>query len=169
LPLLVHREGDGVLGVAFASARPIGETTDGVDVDFEINRNLQRPVSGAIRASHLRLNRTSLDPSFVHPYDIRPYEFALYANYPNPFNPETWIPFDLAESASVAVNIYDARGRVVRALDLGHLSPGRYRNRERAAHWDGRDSAGSPMASGVYIYEISAGAYRESRRMVVLK
>ncbi len=100
---------------------------------------------------------------------LTPERSALLPNYPNPFNPETWIPFDLAEPASVAVNIYDARGRVVRALDLGHLSPGRYRNRERAAHWDGRDSAGSPMASGVYIYEISAGAYRESRRMVVLK
>ncbi|MBT7096389.1 T9SS type A sorting domain-containing protein, partial [Candidatus Poribacteria bacterium] len=89
--------------------------------------------------------------------------------YPNPFNPETWIPFDLAESARVVLRIYDPRGRVVRTLDLGRLSPGRYRDRDRAAHWDGRDAAGSPAASGVYVVEITAGSYSARRKMVVRK
>ncbi len=94
---------------------------------------------------------------------------SLLPNYPNPFNPETWIPFDLAESAHVTLGIYDARGRVVRTLDVGRLSPGRYRDRERAAHWDGRDAAGSPVASGVYIVDVVAGSYSARRKMVVQK
>ena len=100
---------------------------------------------------------------------LTPEQSALLPNYPNPFNPETWIPFDLAEPATVAVTIYDARGRVVRKLDLGRLSPGRYRERDRAAYWDGRDLTGSPVASGVYVYEIAAGPYSARRKTVVLK
>ncbi|MBT3270991.1 hypothetical protein HN371_27870 [Candidatus Poribacteria bacterium] len=100
---------------------------------------------------------------------LTPERSALLPNYPNPFNPETWIPFDLAESARVVLRIYDPRGRVVRTLDLGRLSPGRYRDRDRAAHWDGRDAAGSPAASGVYVVEITAGSYSARRKMVVRK
>jgi len=98
-----------------------------------------------------------------------PEQSALLPNYPNPFNPETWIPFDLAEPASVSIRIYDARGRVVRALSLGRLAPGRYRARHRAAHWDGRNATGSPVASGVYVVELVAGSYTERRRLVVRK
>jgi hypothetical protein len=96
-------------------------------------------------------------------------ETALLANYPNPFNPETWIPFDLSEAADVTVTVYTARGIAVRRLDLGRLAPGTYRGRADAAYWDGRNEVGEQASSGVYLYELRAGAHREMRRMVVRK
>ncbi|MBT5711815.1 hypothetical protein HOI71_12285 [Candidatus Poribacteria bacterium] len=94
---------------------------------------------------------------------------ALLANYPNPFNPETWIPFDLSEAAEVTVSVYDPRGVVVRRLDLGSLGPGRYRGRSTAAYWDGRNDFGEQVSSGVYMYELRAGPSRQMRRMIVRK
>ncbi|MBT7807791.1 hypothetical protein HN766_19975, partial [Candidatus Poribacteria bacterium] len=96
-------------------------------------------------------------------------ETALLANYPNPFNPETWIPFDLSEAADVTVSMYDARGVVVRRLDLGRLAPGVYRRRSTAAYWDGRNDFGERVSSGMYMYELRAGAARHMRRMIVRK
>ena len=96
-------------------------------------------------------------------------ETALLANYPNPFNPETWIPFDLAEAAEVTVSVYDMQGALVRRLDLGSLAPGAYRRRSTAAYWDGRNDVGEQVSSGAYIYELRAGAHREMRRMIVRK
>ncbi|MAF12915.1 hypothetical protein CMK11_20890 [Candidatus Poribacteria bacterium] len=94
---------------------------------------------------------------------------ALLANYPNPFNPETWIPFDLSDAAEVTVSVYDARGVVVRRLDLGRLAPGTYRGRSIAAYWDGRNDFGERVSSGMYMYELRAGRHREMRRMIVRK
>ena len=94
---------------------------------------------------------------------------ALFANYPNPFNPETWIPFDLAEDADVTVHIYDLAGRSVRRLALGRRGPGSYRGRTDAAYWDGRDDFGESVSSGMYIYELRAGSSRQARRMVIRK
>ena len=88
----------------------------------------------------------------------------LLPNYPNPFNPETWIPFDLAQAGPVEVTVYDDLGRVVRRVDLGQLAAGAYRTRERAAYWDGRNNAGEPVAGGAYYIEFSAGAVRQTRR-----
>ncbi len=94
---------------------------------------------------------------------------ALLANYPNPFNPETWIPFDLSQAAEVTVSVYDTRGVVVRRLDLGRLASGTYRGRSTAAYWDGRNGVGERVSSGAYVYELRAGAHREMRRMIVHK
>ncbi|MAF10171.1 hypothetical protein CMK11_06930 [Candidatus Poribacteria bacterium] len=94
---------------------------------------------------------------------------ALLANYPNPFNPETWIPFDLSEAADVMVSVYDMQGALVRRIDLGRLERGIYRSREDAVYWDGRDEIGERASSGLYLYELRAGGHREIRRMVVRK
>jgi len=94
---------------------------------------------------------------------------ALLPNYPNPFNPETWIPFTLASSATVRVDIYDVTGRHVRAFDLGALPAGDYSSSDRAAHWDGANDAGEPVASGAYTYRFRAGEYSSVGRMVVAK
>jgi hypothetical protein len=96
----------------------------------------------------------------------------LLANYPNPFNPDTWIPFELDTSADVSIHIYDVRGALVRRLDLGHREPGYYTDRDAAAYWDGRNAAGEPVVSGAYFYTLGAGDPGEShltRRMVILK
>ena len=93
----------------------------------------------------------------------------LLANYPNPFNPETWIPFELSQDADVVVSIYDLEGALVRTLHLGEKTVGRYRDRNRAAYWDGANEQGESAASGVYIYELHADDYREVRRMVIRK
>ena len=98
-----------------------------------------------------------------------PKETALLRNYPNPFNPETWIPYQLAESAEVALTIYDANGEMVRYLAFGHQAAGMYRSRSRAVYWDGRNQLGESVASGLYFYTLTAGEFSATRRMLILK
>ena len=98
-----------------------------------------------------------------------PEETALLHNYPNPFNPETWIPYQLAESAEVTLTIYDMNGQVVRRLAVGHQAAGMYRNRSRAAYWNGRNHLGESVASGLYFYTLTAGEFSATRRMLILK
>ena len=98
-----------------------------------------------------------------------PKETALLPNYPNPFNPETWIPYDLAEAVSVTLTFYDVRGRVVRTLALGHRPAGAYRTKARAAYWDGRNAQGERVASGVYFYTFTAGDFTATGKLVVRK
>ena len=93
----------------------------------------------------------------------------LLANYPNPFNPETWIPYQLAEPSDVKITIYDARGVVVRQLALGHQLAGTYTSRSRAAYWDGRNNQGERVASGIYFYQFQAGNISSLRKMLILK
>ena len=90
----------------------------------------------------------------------------MLANYPNPFNPETWIPYQLAEPADVTLTIYDIHGRVVRNIDLGHQRAGMYHGRSRAAYWDGRNAQGEPVASGLYFYTLKAGDFIATRKNV---
>ena len=98
-----------------------------------------------------------------------PEETALLPNYPNPFNPETWIPYQLANPSDVQITIYDTRGTVVRHLDLGHQQEGYYTSRSRAAYWDGRNDVGERVASGVYFYQLQADNLSLLRKMVILK
>ena len=96
-------------------------------------------------------------------------EDTLLANYPNPFNPETWIPYQLSASADVSVSIYSVNGHLVRRLDLGHQSAGVYRSRSRAAYWDGRNEFGERVASGLYFYTLTAGDFTATRKMLIRK
>ena len=98
-----------------------------------------------------------------------PEETLLLRNYPNPFNPETWIPYQLAESAEVTLTIYDMNGQLVRRLEVGHQAAGMYRNRSRAAYWNGRNHLGESVASGLYFYTLIAGEFSATRRMLILK
>ena len=100
---------------------------------------------------------------------LTPKKTALLPNYPNPFNPETWIPYHLAHAADVIFTIYDTKGVVVRQLDLGHQPTGYYTARAKAAYWDGRNNLGEPVGSGVYFYQLSAGDFSAMRKMVILK
>ena len=93
----------------------------------------------------------------------------LLVNYPNPFNPETWIPYQLAKPADVTISIYAANGQVVRRLALGHQPVGIYQDKNRAAYWDGRNGVGEPVASGVYFYTLTAGDFSATRKMLIRK
>ncbi len=98
-----------------------------------------------------------------------PTETRLLENYPNPFNPETWIPYQLASDAEVSITIYDVRGNLIRRLDLGYQSAGAYTGRSSAAYWDGRNDFGESVASGVYFYTFSAGNIVATRKMLLRK
>ena len=98
-----------------------------------------------------------------------PQETALLPNYPNPFNPETWIPYHLSNDADVHISIYDTKGVLVRRLDLGHQMAGYYTDRTKAAYWNGRNESGELVASGLYFYQLCAGDYTALRRMAIVK
>ena len=98
-----------------------------------------------------------------------PKQNLLLQNYPNPFNPETWIPYRLSEAGTVSLSIYDATGELIRTLSLGYQSAGFYQNRGRAAYWDGRNTLGEPVASGVYFYQLVTPSFQQTRRMLILK
>ena len=93
----------------------------------------------------------------------------LYTNYPNPFNPETWIPYQLSKPSLVTLTIYNTRGQLVRQLDLGLKPEGIYISRSRAAHWDGRNNIGEKVVSGIYFYRFTAGDFIATRKMLILK
>ena len=124
------------------------------------------PLEYTVTAEDVRQGWIQL-PALVA-YEI-PAETALLHNYPNPFNPETWIPYQLAHAADVTLTIYDTQGMLVRQLDLGYQQAGYYTNRTRAAYWDGRNRLGESVGSGVYFYHLSAGDYSTMRKMVILK
>ncbi len=154
--LIESARADGFVGAPSARRSPVGlverwlREAAGADDGSSVFRD-GIPALGALLAS------------------LRPTVSALLPNYPNPFNPETWIPFDLAEPSDVTARVYDMQGHEVRRLDLGHLDAGRYHGRSTAAHWDGRNDIGESVASGVYVYEVRAGSFAERRRMVIHK
>ena len=127
------------------------------------------------------------DPTYLHGIAVleqllaalMPKETILLHNYPNPFNPETWIPYHLAHAADVHITIYDIKGAVVRELDLGHQQAAYYADRAKAAYWDGRNESGESVASGIYFYQLHAGRsglsvphrrdYSATKRMAIIK
>ena len=100
---------------------------------------------------------------------MRPDKTALMPNYPNPFNPETWIPYHLGKSANVQITIYNVHGTIVRHLELGHQSAGYYTSRNRSVYWDGCNDFGEHVASGIYFYQLQADTISPLRKMVILK
>ena len=100
---------------------------------------------------------------------VIPDKTVLRANYPNPFNPETWIPYHLASETAVRISIYDLRGVLVRQFNLGHQKEGYYTDQRKAVYWDGRNEIGEPVSSGIYFYTLTTDDYTGTRRMVILK
>ncbi len=100
---------------------------------------------------------------------LTPQETSLLPNYPNPFNPETWIPYQLAELAEVNIFIYAADGKLVRTLKFGQQPAGVYETRNRAGYWDGKNQLGELVASGVYFYTLTAGNFTATRKMLIRK
>ena len=98
-----------------------------------------------------------------------PEQTLLLQNYPNPFNPETWLPFELSQDTEVSISIYDTQGQLIRKLELGFILAGKYVGADRAIYWDGKTKTGETVASGTYFYQIEAGEYTQTQKMVILK
>jgi flagellar hook assembly protein FlgD len=101
--------------------------------------------------------------------DVIPEKSVLLQNYPNPFNPETWIPFQLAKGSDVVISIFNLQGQMIRRLNIGHKQAGLYLSKGRAAYWDGQNETGEQVASGVYFYNLDAGGFRTTKRMVIIR
>ena len=98
-----------------------------------------------------------------------PPQTRLLANYLNPFNPGIWIPFKLAKDSAVTAKIYDLTGKQIRMIELGHLPAGNYVESNRTIYWDGKTQDGEQVSPGTYFYQVQAGSYSETRKMLILK
>ena len=125
-----------------------------------------KPVRHIVTVDDVKNSRIQLEDLIA--YEI-PAETELLRNYPNPFNPETWIPYRLAEDANVSLTIYDTSGALVRSIDIGHQTAAVYETRAKAIYWDGRNRFGEQVASGIYFYSLSTGDFSATRKMVILK
>ena len=173
-------DGSNVQTLATLLSVPIGIAVDAVDRKLYwtnsrgriqranlAGKNIQNLVTGIGMPAELALGRVGGRAAPAVPAVLQ--KTVLLPNYPNPFNPETWIPYQLSKPAEVTVTIYAAGGAVVRTLVLGHQAVGRYEDRSRAAYWDGRNALGERVASGVYFYTLTAGEFHATRKMLILK
>ena len=134
-------------------------------------KQIQDAITGLGMPTDIVLGRVTTTPAAAPavPSAVAPEQTALLPNYPNPFNPETWLPYHLAKPAEVTVTITAANGAVVRTLELGYQQAGHYDSQHRAAYWDGRNAEGEPVASGMYFYTLTAGEFTATRKMLILK
>ena len=147
--------------LAAASALPDG--------DIKQVRQALAALEGMDNPSHGTLIAIDFLHAWLDVVDPSVTETKLHPNYPNPFNPEMWIPYQLADDADVMVEIYNVRGELVRTLALGFKAKGYYMARDKAAYWDGRSDNGERTASGVYFYHLRAGEYAATRKMIIAK
>ncbi len=172
----VDVNGDGVVDIFDLTivARRIGDTTNAAAPAIGTDS-----VDAATIEAWIAQARLEDDGSIVFRQGIEnleallaaliPQETSLQPNYPNPFNPETWIPYQLATPAEVTLTIYDMNGGVVRRLEVGHQAPGMYQSRSRAVYWDGRNQRGESVASGLYFYTLRANDFTATRKMLIRK
>ena len=138
---------------------------DHFPADSPISQAAQKFIAGEITIGEL----DKILQKLGYPSVFKMLKNQLLQNYPNPFNPETWIPFQLAQDTPVTISIYDAKGKLVRIIALGSKPAGVYVAKDKAAYWDGRDERGEQVASGVYFYTLTAGNFRATRKLIVVK
>jgi hypothetical protein len=164
---------DGVLEFSFANTEELRAETeqDGshslLFVEFEARNISTKTIPLTLSEAYLNegLNTRKVDGwvKFI------PETNVLLPNFPNPFNPDTWIPYQLTESAIVVIRIYNFSGQLVRILDIGYRQAGFYIDKVDAAYWDGRNESGERVASGVYFYQLEAGKFSATRKMTIIK
>ncbi|MDE0552722.1 MAG: dockerin type I domain-containing protein, partial [Candidatus Poribacteria bacterium] len=172
----VNRDGIFTIADLIQVAQDLGQSTGS---DTRVALVVPQGLTYATVEEWIVRARAVADGSLVFQYGIAnlerlltliiPEKTALFTNYPNPFNPETWIPYHLAEPADVTLTIYAVDGTIVRHLDLGHQAAGFYQSKSRAAHWDGRNDVGERVASGIYFYTLTAGEFAATQKMLILK
>ena len=147
--------------------RPVASIGDKLMIEVrDTNGELIRTLHHEIAATDIRRAFTEL---ILTAEDLMPSQTALLANFPNPFNPETWIPYQLASDTDASIRIYSQEGAIVRSLDLGFQPAGYYLGKSRAAYWDGLNGSGERLASGVYFYQLITPESTATRKMVILK
>jgi len=158
----VHTSAD-TPAIAFVdqSQQSVVKLQDWIEIEVKDRRWRYQLTAGDL---HQAFALVSLDDRIRIPQQTR-----LLQNYPNPFNPETWLPFKLAQDAIVTAKIYDVTGKQIRMIQLGHIPAGNYVESNKAIYWDGKTDTGEQVASGTYFYQIDAGDYTETRKMVILK
>ncbi len=171
---------DGVINIQdlILVAQHIGETTDSAAAPLIISTNT-RELTPVIVQAWIKQMELENDGSLVFRQGIEnlyqllatllPKKNVLLPNYPNPFNPETWIPYHLAMPSDLTLTIYTTDGKLVRNLALGHQAAGIYQSRTRAAYWDGKNAQGELVASGIYFYTLTAGDFTAIRKMLIRK
>ena len=138
-------------------------------------------VSATIKDNHFRINPieyqitaediagSSVQLPNLIVYEV-PRHTKLFANYPNPFNPETWIPYQLSSDGDISIQIHNVDGQLVRSVELGYRSPGTYTQQSKAAYWDGRNNNGETVAGGIYFYTLKIdNSYVQTRKMIIVK
>jgi len=161
----------GTVRIAFASSSNLNDKTI-AELQFRILTDNTSPLTFGTAELYgpnaLPLNSKLVNREFSS-WAIQPEHSQLLQNFPNPFNPETWIPYQLKDTGEVTIRIYNATGELVRVLDLGYKPVGLYLSKDRAAYWDGTNKLGASVASGIYFYSIQAGGFAAVRKLIVLK
>lgn len=161
----------GLLRISFVNNSALNEGNLGV-IAFKVLSDNISPlkVQSATLLDHeaMPMNVHVIDGKFISRMML-PERTALLQNFPNPFNPETWIPYQLKEGSDVCISIYSVTGELIRELNLGYKPAGIYASKERAAYWDGKDKFGTPVTSGVYFYSIRAKDFSDTKKMIVLR
>lgn len=142
-----------------------GLTTENLEYWIQLAKQI------SIQGSHVQEGISVLEHLLdtIATAETLPITTALLDNYPNPFNPETWIPYQLAKPAKVNIFIYSADGKLVRSFELGYLTEGIYHSKSRAVHWDGRNIFGETAASGIYFYTLIADGFTSTRKLLIRK
>jgi len=153
---------------AFATTEPTSGRGNLLMVEFEVLPGTEGRTSPLI-LDNVNLSNSRIITKTNGEVRVIPSNFALLQNYPNPFNPETWLPYKLAQDAPVTISVYNARGQLVRLINLGTQRAGVYLSKDKAAYWNGRNSLGEKAASGVYFYTLQAGKFTTTRRMLIIK
>lgn len=161
----------GTVRIAFAGTNKRSSKTI-ARIKFDILADRASPLAfqsvKLYNHSALPLISRSIDRKFIS-WAMPPEHNRLLQNFPNPFNPETWIPYQLRDGSEVTIRIYNAVGELVRLLDVGHKDAGLYVSQDRAAYWDGKNKFGMEVASGIYFYSIRAGDFAAVRKLIVLR
>jgi hypothetical protein len=155
----------GQLQVVLASAQPLNTDDSILNIQFEMAEGADKFGLDSVKLTRVKLNNGLVKAKS----EILPDKLTLLPNYPNPFNPETWIPYRLNQGGDVKIRIYSVNGQLVQTLYMGKQSPGNYVTKEKAAYWDGRNNAGEKVTSGIYFYQLLAETNSIVRKMVILK
>jgi hypothetical protein len=164
-----HQINSGTVQCAFAQKEALKGDVTIAQIEFEILSNVPAGTHIPLRLMDTSVNETILSNIRDSAIEILPEKTALLQNYPNPFNPETWIPYQLASDSPVTIRVYNTRGQLIRALNLGLKKAGIYVTKDKSVYWDGTNNLSEKVASGVYFYQLQAEEFRATRKMVIIK